>query len=82
MVNRQEQMRSIKKPPKKDLPRLATNEEMQDRLRKAKFLESMGISTSKFDGDEDFEDEDILRAIILVNKGEEVPEELIEKIKN
>lgn len=56
----------------------ASRAEIEDRYRKAKVLEELGISISRFceyESDE-HEDPDELQAIILVNEGKEIPEEL------
>ena len=56
----------------------ASQAEIEDRYRKAKVLEELGISISRFSEYEsdEHEDPDELQAIILVNEGREIPEEL------
>lgn len=61
---------------------LASQDEINENFRRAKALEELGISTSNFDGDDGSEDSDILEAIILVNQGKDIPNELKEKIKS
>lgn len=74
----------IKKPPVKDNMQdvTASKEEIEKRIRQNKQLEEVGISTSNFDFFffNGHEDEDVLEAMILVNKGQEIPEELKEKL--
>lgn len=58
-----------------------TEEEIKERLRIERELEELGISTSLFDDDSgEHEDLDVLEAIILVNQGKKVPEELRQRI--
>lgn len=56
----------------------ASQAEIEDRYKKAKILEELGISTSRFSGydNEGHEDADELQAIILVNDDKEIPEDL------
>jgi hypothetical protein len=89
MISRQEKIenlsRTIKKPKIKDekgCSVLASQDEINENLRRAKVLEELGISTSNFDGDDGSEDSDILEAMILVNQGKDIPSELKEKIKS
>jgi hypothetical protein len=89
MISRQEKFekisRTIKKPKiraEKDHSVLASQDEINENLRRAKALEELGISTSNFDGDDGSEDSDILEAMILINQGKDIPNELKEKIKN
>ena len=57
-----------------------THEELENRMRIAKELESIGISTSKFDSENGHEDADVMQAIILVNQGKRVPEDLRKRL--
>jgi hypothetical protein len=89
MISRQEKFEklsmTIKKPKvriEKGQSVLASQDEINENLRRAKALEELGISTSNFDGDDGSEDSDILEAIILVNQGKDIPNELKEKIKS
>ena len=58
-----------------------TKEELNERLRKTAILESVGISSSRFDGDDEHEDEDELQLRLLLSEGKAVPDELLERIK-
>ena len=58
-----------------------TKEELNERLRKTAILESVGISSSCFDGDDEHEDEDELQLRLLLSEGKAVPDELLERIK-
>lgn len=58
-----------------------TKEELDERLRKAAILESVGISSSRFDGDDEHEDEDELQIWLLLAKDKEVPADLLERLK-
>jgi hypothetical protein len=89
MISRQEKFEklsmTIKKPKvriEKGQSVLASQDEINENFRRAKALEELGISTSNFDGDDGSEDSDILEAIILVNQGKDIPNELKEKIKS
>ena len=54
-----------------------TEEEYKRRLFVEEQLTALGISTSVFDANKDgHEDKDILEAIIIANRGEEIPEDL------
>lgn len=59
---------------------LASREEIEERLRKTTILEGLGISTSNFDGDSEHEDSDVLNAILLVNAGNEIPDDLRQRL--
>lgn len=60
-----------------------TEEEYKRRIYADKQLSELGISTSVFDANKDgHEDKDILEAIIIANRGEEIPEDLKVRIKN
>ena len=59
-----------------------TQEEYERRLFVEEQLTSLGISTSVFDANKDgHEDKDILEAIIIANRGEEIPEDLKVRIQ-
>lgn len=60
-----------------------TKEELNERLRKTAILESVGISSSRFDGEgeDEHEDEDELQLRLLLSEGKEVPDELLERLK-
>ena len=58
-----------------------TKEELNERLRKTAILGSVGISSSRFDGDDEHEDEDELQLRLLLSEGKAVPDELLERIK-
>ncbi len=51
-------------------------EELESRMRIADELECLGIITSKFDAEDGYEDSDELQAIILVNQGKKIPEDI------
>lgn len=74
----------IKKPPIKGNMQdtVAPQEEIEKRMRRDKQLEAVGISASNFDFFffDGYEDEDALEALILVNEGKEIPQELKEKL--
>ncbi len=55
--------------------------EIMERFQRDKKLEELGISTSKFDGDDGKEDPDELEAIILINRGEALPKDLEQRLK-
>jgi len=55
-------------------------EELESRMRIADELECLGISISKFDAEDGHEDSDELQAIILVNEGKKVPEDLKKRL--
>lgn len=57
-----------------------TEVEVENRMRVARELEKLGISTSKFDIADEHEDTDVLQAIILVNQGKKVPEDLRKRL--
>ena len=57
-----------------------TEAEWERRLQIAEELESLGISISKFDTEDEHEDEDVLKAIIYVNQGKEIPEDLRKRL--
>lgn len=63
-----------------------TEEEIERRMRVADELETLGISISRFDAEDEHEDADVLQAIIYADQGEAIPEDLkrrlIEKRKN
>ncbi|MCM1387530.1 MAG: hypothetical protein NC231_09390 [Bacillus sp. (in: Bacteria)] len=59
-----------------------TEAEVENRMRVARELENLGISTSKFDIADEHEDTDVLQAIILINQGKKVPEDLRKRILN
>ena len=74
---------SIHKPSvRDDLQNIASHQEIERRLKRDKQLEELGISISKFDFSalNEYEDEDVLEAIILANQGKEIPKELKIKI--
>ena len=58
-----------------------TKEELDDRLRKAAILESVGISSSRFDGDDEHEDEDELQIRLLLAEGRDIPDDLLERLR-
>ena len=59
-----------------------TQQEFERRLFVEQQLSSVGISTTVFDGENiDYENPYILEAILLVNQGKEIPEDLKLKIK-
>ncbi|MCI7813012.1 MAG: hypothetical protein MR543_04945 [Robinsoniella sp.] len=58
-----------------------TKEELEERLRKAAILESVGISSSRFDGDNEHEDEDELQIRLLLAEGKDIPNDLLERLK-
>ena len=58
-----------------------TKEELDDRLRKAAILESVGISSSRFDGDDEHEDEDELQIRLLLAESKDIPDDLLERLK-
>lgn len=59
-----------------------TQEEFEKRLFVEQQLSSVGISTTIFDGENiDYENPYILEAILLVNNGKEIPEDLKQKIR-
>jgi hypothetical protein len=60
---------------------LASQDEINENFRRARALEELGISTSNFDGDDGSEDSDILEAMILINQGKDIPDELKEKLE-
>lgn len=88
MISKQEYLQeimrtTIKKPSPRSTepyPLLASQKEIEDRLRKAKILEDLGISISNFSEDDEYEDADVLKAIMLVNQGKEIPEELKKRL--
>ena len=49
--------------------------------RKAAILESVGISSSRFDGDDEHEDEDELQIRLLLAEGRDIPDDLLERLK-
>ena len=57
-----------------------TDTELKRRKRIAEMLESLGISVSQFDKEDEHEDKDVLQAIIFANKGEEIPEDLRQRL--
>lgn len=57
-----------------------TDIELKRRKSIAELLESLGISVSQFDIEDEHEDEDVLQAIIFANKGEEIPENLRQRL--
>ncbi len=57
-----------------------TDTELKIRKRIAELLESLGISVSQFDIEDEHEDKDVLQAIIFANKGEEIPEDLRQRL--
>lgn len=57
-----------------------SKQEIEERYRIARILEELGISISRFDGDDGHEDKDELDAMILVNAGKEIPDELKERL--
>lgn len=59
-----------------------SEEEIKNRMRVTEELESLGISTSKFDIEDGHEDSDELQAILLVRQGKKVPEDLKKRLKN
>lgn len=60
-----------------------TEEEYKRRIYVEEQLSALGISTSIFDANKDgHEDKDVLEAIIIANRGEEIPEDLKIRIKN
>lgn len=75
--------KSVKKPISTSNKRVMklTEQEIQSRKTKQIRLEALGISASKFDTDNEYEDCDILEAMILIEEGKEIPKELEEKLK-
>lgn len=57
-----------------------TEDEMERRTAIAEELESLGISTSKFDVEDGHEDEDVLQAIIYANQGKKIPEDIKKRL--
>lgn len=57
-----------------------TETELKRRKKVAELLESLGISVSQFDAEDEHEDQDVLQAIILATKGEEIPEDLRQRL--
>lgn len=57
-----------------------TEEEMESRMRVAEELEDLGISISKFDAEDGYEDSDELQAILLVSQGKKIPEDLKKRL--
>lgn len=88
MTSKQQELQhainQAKKPPvRKNIRDIAASqEEIEKRKRRDKQLAEVGISTSVFDFFffNGHEDEDVLEAMILVNEGKEIPEELKEKL--
>ncbi|MCM1156736.1 MAG: hypothetical protein NC314_11685 [Roseburia sp.] len=74
----------IKKPPiRNNIQDIAApREEIEKRVKRDRQLAEVGISTSNFDFFfyDGHEDEDVLEAMILVNEGKEIPQELKDKL--
>ncbi len=49
-------------------------------MRIAEELENLGISISKFDTEDGYEDSDELQAILLVSQGKIIPEDLKKRL--
>ena len=87
MKNNNQKQQSVKKPapyiaPYSDVP--VTKEELEKRKRKYFQLKKVGVNpTLIVDDNEDKEEENPYRiqAMILINRDEEVPEELIKQIQ-
>ncbi|MDD6291685.1 MAG: hypothetical protein PUA77_07870 [Lachnospiraceae bacterium] len=63
-----------------DSQKEVSEEEIARRMYIAHQLEELGISTSKFDGDDEHEDEDEWKVRKLLEEGKEIPEELRQRI--
>lgn len=63
-----------------DSQREVSQEELTKRMFIAHQLEELGISTSKFDGDDEHEDEDEWEVRKLLEEGKEIPTELKKRI--
>ena len=63
-----------------DSQKEVSEEEIARRMYIAHQLEELGISTSKFDGDDEHEDEDGGKVRKLLEEGKEIPEELRQRI--